>query len=55
MASHEDVNGDGLLDLIVHVDTESLVLCEADTEARMEAKTFGGESIIGSDVIRVVP
>jgi len=55
MASFEDVDGDGLLDLVVHVSTEALQLSAMDTEAVLEDTTFGGASIRGIDTIRVVP
>ncbi|MBI4685573.1 MAG: SBBP repeat-containing protein [Nitrospirae bacterium] len=54
MASLADVNEDGLLDLIVHVTTEALQLTQTDTTAILEGKTFNGNSIRGSDTIRVI-
>jgi hypothetical protein len=53
-ASASDVNGDGLLDLIVHVDTTTLQLSEANTEAILEGETFDGQKIRGTDTIRIV-
>lgn len=55
MASLEDVNGDGLLDLVVHVETESLQLSEGDTQATLDAQTFDGTAIRGTDSVRIVP
>lgn len=56
MSSLEDVNGDGLLDLIVHVWTEALQLTNIDSEAQVQGKTFDREWMIrGSDSIVVVP
>jgi hypothetical protein len=55
MASLEDVNGDGLPDLVVHVLTQALELTEGDEVAVLEGKTFNGTPIIGKDLIRVVP
>ena len=55
MAATEDVNGDGLLDLVVHVDTETLQINETDTDAVLEGKTTDGTPIRGIDSIRVVP
>ena len=40
MSSVKDVDGDGLLDLVVHVQTEALQLSDTDTEAVLEGKTF---------------
>ncbi len=54
MASAEDVNGDGLLDLVVHVETEALQLTETDAQAELLGETFDGVSIQGFDTIRVV-
>lgn len=55
MASFEDLNGDGLLDLVVHVSTEALQLSETDTQAILEGQTLSGISIRGTDSVRVVP
>ncbi len=55
MTSVEDVNGDGLGDLVVHVDTSALELTETDTEAVLEGKTIDGTMIRGTDSVRVVP
>ena len=55
MASFQDVNGDSLLDLVVHVSTEALQVTNTDTEAVVEGKTYGGGPIRGTDTIRVVP
>jgi len=54
MASFEDVNVDGLLDMIVHVDTIFLELTETDTEAVLEGETFDGIRIRGVDAVRVI-
>lgn len=53
MAAAQDVNGDGLLDLIVHVQTEALQLSETDTEAVLTGRTFAGQAIRGSNSVRV--
>ncbi len=55
MSSFQDVNGDGLMDLVVHVNTQALQLSLTDTEAVLEGKTFGGTAIQGTDSVRVVP
>jgi parallel beta-helix repeat protein len=58
-ASLEDVNGDGRLDLVVHVDTQAL-----NTEAlkgyqtgvlTLEGRTYSGESVRGSDSVKITP
>lgn len=53
-ASEQDVNGDGLLDLVVHVLTEGLNLTDGDEQATLMAQTFHGTNIEGSDSVRVV-
>ncbi|MHC4607761.1 MAG: hypothetical protein ACYTAF_12675, partial [Planctomycetota bacterium] len=55
MTSLEDVNGDGLQDLVVHVDTSTFELTAADEEAVLEGKTFDGVLIRGTDTVRIVP
>ena len=55
MASLQDVNGDGLLDLVVHVGTEAFQLSAGDTEAVLVGRTFDGKTIRGSDSVRIVP
>ncbi|MBI2866870.1 MAG: hypothetical protein HYX97_00875 [Chloroflexi bacterium] len=53
-AEQEDVNGDGLLDLVVHVETESLQLSEGDTKAILQGQTFSGTPVMGADSVRIV-
>jgi hypothetical protein len=55
MATPEDVNGDGLLDLVIHISTEAFVISEADQQAVLEGKIFDGVPIMGTDSVRVVP
>ena len=55
MASFQDVNGDGRLDLVVHVETEALQLSATSKKAILDGKTFSGMVIRGSDSVRVVP
>ena len=55
MASVQDVNGDGLLDLVVHVSTEALQLSDGDIQAILTGLTFSGQQIQGSDSVRIVP
>jgi len=55
MAAIEDVNQDGLPDLVVHVSTEALELSETDTEAVLEGNTYDGMAITGKDSVRIVP
>lgn len=55
MAAFEDVDGDGRLDLVVHVDTQALRLDAADTEAVLVGRTLDGTDITGTDVVRIIP
>jgi hypothetical protein len=55
MAAVQDVNGDGLPDLIVHVDTTAFQLSAGDTEAVLAGKTYAGLCIRGTDTVRIVP
>ena len=55
MFSIQDVNGDGRLDLVVHVTTSAFQLTVNDAMAVLKGKTNGGVSIKGTDTIRVVP
>ncbi len=54
MASFEDINEDGLLDIVVHVDTTALELSLGDTDAILEGVTYAGVRIRGTDTVRVI-
>jgi len=53
-ASEQDVNADGLLDLVVHVETQSLQLTEGDDLATLMAWTVNGDGIVATDSVRIV-
>src|SRR5207247_1069500 len=55
MASFEDVNSDGRLDLVVHITTGALQLSTEDTEAFLVGRTFAGTCISGKDTVRLLP
>ena len=55
MASLQDVNGDGFLDLVVQVSTSTLQLSAIATEAIVEGSTVGGISFSGKDSVNIVP
>lgn len=55
MTSVEDINNDGLQDLIVHIDTEGLRLNTDDTKATLRAMATDGRLVIGSDSVRIAP
>jgi hypothetical protein len=54
IASFNDVDGDGFVDVVVHVSTDALQLTGTDTQAVLEGKTFDGTTIRGTDSVRVV-
>lgn len=54
-ASFEDMNGDDLLDLVVHGSTSALQVSHTDTETVLECETSDGTEIRGRDTARVVP
>jgi hypothetical protein len=51
----EDVNGDGLKDLVCHFYTQSTGFQCGDTEAILKGKTVAGISIEGNDSIKIGP
>src|SRR5262249_28925809 len=53
-ASRQDVNRDGRMDLVVHVNTEALQLTASDTAAVLVGQTYGGETFQGIDSVRVI-
>ncbi len=53
--SPQDVNADGLIDLVCHVVTAQAFLTVGDTIAVLDAQTFGGVAIRGQDSIQIVP
>jgi hypothetical protein len=55
--SYEDKNGDGLLDMVAHIDTQGLALSMGDMIAELEGYTkeeYGNIPIFGSDNVRIV-
>ena len=53
-ASAQDVSGDGLPDLVVHVRTQTLQLTSAATQAALSGATYSGQLIEGTDSVRIV-
>ncbi len=51
----EDINGDGLTDLVCHFNTQSTEFVCDDTEGILKAQTKDGTSIEGSDSVRINP
>jgi hypothetical protein len=54
MAAFEDVNEDGIADLVLHFDYEALLLAPDATTAELTGTT-GGVPFTGKDSIRIVP
>jgi hypothetical protein len=55
LAHHEDVNGDGLLDLVCQVLTEDFFIEPDESTALFEAETFDGMQVQGEDSVCIVP
>jgi hypothetical protein len=54
-SSLENVNGDGLLDLVLHFRTQQTGIHANDVQACLTGQTGTGMSIQGCDSIRIVP
>lgn len=54
-AAPQDVNGDGWVDLVVHMEIEGMTLTAADVEATLTGETMDGTAVEGVDSVRVVP
>jgi uncharacterized repeat protein (TIGR01451 family) len=50
----EDVNGDGLLDLICHFETQKTGFQSGDTQGVLKGKTVDGTPIKGTDSVKIV-
>jgi hypothetical protein len=50
----KDVDGDGEPDLLLHFKTRDTGIACGDTSAALTGKTFGGQSIVGTDAIQTV-
>jgi probable HAF family extracellular repeat protein len=55
MTDLKDVDGDGRLDLVVHISTDALALTATDVQAVLDGTTVGGTRIRGFDTVRIVP
>ena len=55
ISSLTDVNGDGLLDLVVHIDTTALQLTGGSVTATVNGELFDGTPIEGTDSVNIVP
>ena len=55
MATTSDVDGDGFIDLLLHMEIEALYLEDSDTAAIVEGRTMDGVAFRGADTLRVLP
>ncbi|MGH9509635.1 MAG: Kelch repeat-containing protein [Terriglobales bacterium] len=53
--SSQDVNGDGLPDLVCHFDTAQFFIEVGESVAVLEGQTLSGQPIRGEDSVRIVP
>ena len=51
----EDVNGDGLGDLVCHFHSQAAAIQEGDTQGMLRGRTVSGIAFTGSDTLRIVP
>lgn len=54
MASFSDVNGDGFLDVVIHITTSALDLSYDEQEAVLEGSMVNGRKFRGKDSVRIV-
>ena len=54
MFAYEDVDSDGIPDLILHFYTQDLQLTSSSTEATLTGRLKDGRSIVGTDSVRIV-
>jgi len=54
-SSGEDVNGDGLLDLVCHFKTQQAGFKSGDTQGTLKGKTLDGTPVVGTDSVNIVP
>ncbi len=52
---YEDVNGDGLMDVVAHFVTNLCGFVVGDVLGHLKGETFDGLDIFGSDSVRIVP
>jgi hypothetical protein len=55
LSHEEDINEDGLVDLVVQVLTDEFSLEEGQTQAVLEGAIFDGTTITGNDQVTIVP
>jgi hypothetical protein len=55
LCHQEDVNNDGLIDLVCQVYTAQFMIEEGQTTAVLEAETYDGTKLRGEDFVKIVP
>ncbi|KAB1187699.1 MULTISPECIES: hypothetical protein [Haloferax] len=50
----DDVDGDGLMDLVLHFPTQDAGFADGDTEANLVGQTNDGTDVVGTDAIKTV-
>jgi hypothetical protein len=55
LSTLEDVNHDGILDLVIQFSTDALVITDGDVPVTLTGTLLDGTPLAGSDTIRVVP
>jgi hypothetical protein len=55
MAHEEDVNNDGLIDLVVQVETQNFTDLSDGGTVELAGATFGGQAVVGYDEVIIVP
>lgn len=55
LAHEEDVNGDGLVDLVCKIEIKDTLLTEGQETAIVVGKTYDGQLKFGEDTVKIVP
>lgn len=50
----QDVNGDGIVDVVLHFKTQDLDLQPGDTVGTVSGFTLSGQMFVGTDSVRIV-
>ena len=53
--SFTDVNKDKIKDMVIHFPVQDLIFHTGDQDALLEAKSIGGDVLLGSDTVKLIP